>query len=413
MSTTRFFIIMAIFALVAGAYAKDDKTPSGPDWTQGMLLGKVVDAANSKPIAGATVALQDSKGKVLAWTRTDAEGRYAIAADPLKTLRLRPSRRKGLLARLAQGTGRVVGAVVAVPLNAAKGIVQTINPVNTIKSAAVSAAMGNPAPLGANLVGGVMGGVSGAVKNSPKKMRETGANAAVNGAPASKKKAAAKPDKGEIGLRVIAPGYQEVSGTTGAYWIEAAGVTPAGKPVGPQAYLDTVTLGPAGTDKKSAIPDLSVTLTDGHLEPVLAPAGSSVKLSVQIQHPSDPPMALRVFAREDSTGRVVELQPNALGVYGGEMTLDSNMKPGDTTITIAALHAVPVEVGLGSDRDDPLFQFASQLDDLDADKPYEYDPRIMASENRIDLKLTVLDPSQGVPAAPNTEGAGSVPTVLH
>ncbi|MDQ2686531.1 MAG: hypothetical protein M3Y28_01545 [Armatimonadota bacterium] len=413
MRTTRFFTIIAIFALVAGAHAKDDKKPTGPDWAKGMLLGKVVDAANSKPISGATVALQDRKGKVLAWTRTDAEGRYAIAADPLTVLHLRPSRRKGLLARLAQGTGRVVGAVVAVPLNAAKGIAQTLNPINTIKSAAVSAAMGNPMPLGANLVGGIVGGVSGAVKNSPKKMRETGANAAVNGGPAPKKKAADKPDKGEIGVRVIAPGYQEGSGTAGAYWIEAAGVTTDGKPVGPQAYLDTVTLGPVGTDKKSAIPNLSVTLTDGRLDPVLAPAGSSVQLSVKIQQPSDPPMALRVFAREDSTRRVVELQPNALGVYGGQMPLDPNMKPGDTTITIAGLHAIPVEVGLGSDRDDPLFQFASQLDDLNADKTYEYDPRIMASENRIDLKLTVLDPSQAIPSIPNTKGTDTIPTILH
>lgn len=400
------------FLAASGTYAKGDKKPTGPDWTQGMILGKVVNAANSKPIAGATVALQDPKGKVLAWTRTDAEGLYAIAADPLKVLHLRPSRRKGLLTQLAQGTGRVVGAVVAIPLNAAKGIVQTINPVNTIKSVAVSAAIGNPAPLGANLVGGVMGGVADAVKNSPKKMRETGANTAVNGAPATKK-TADKPDKGEIGVRVIAPGYKGGSGTAGAYWIEAAGVTPDSKPVGPQAYLDTVSLGPVGTDKKSTIPNLSVTLTDGHLEPALAPAGSSVKLSVKIQHPSDPPMAVRVFARENSTKRVIELQPNALGVYGGEMPLDPNMKTGDTIITIAALHTVPVEVSLGSDRDDPLFQFASQLDDLAADKPYEYDPRIMASENRIDLKLTVLDPGQGPSVVPNNGGAVIAPPVLH
>lgn len=398
--------------VASGANAKSDKTPAGPDWTQGMILGKVVDAASSKPIAGATVALQDPKGKVLAWTRTDGEGRYAIAADPLKVLHLRPSRRKSLLTQLAQGTGRVVGAVVAIPLNAAKGIVQTINPVNTIKSAAVSAAVGNPAPLGANLLGGVMGGVAGAVKDSPKKMRETGANTVVNGTSASKK-TADKPDKGEIGVRVIAPGYKEGNGTAGAYWIEAAGVTPDSKPVGPQAYLDTVSLGPVATDKKSAISNLSVTLTDGHLEPALAPAGSSVKLSVKIQQPSDPPMALRVFAREDHTKRVIELQPNALGVYGGEMPLDPTMKPGDTTITIAALHTLPVEVSLGSDRDDPLFQFASQLDDLDADKPYEYDPRIMASENRIDLKLTVLDPGQGPSVVPSNGGTATPPPVLH
>ena len=393
-------VVGGLLVLSAGAFAKDDAKATGPDWTRGMLLGKVVSAADNKPVAGATVALQDPKGRVLAWTRTDAEGRYAIAADPLSVLHLRPSRRKGLLTRLAQGTGKVVGAVVSVPINAVKGVVQTVNPVNTIKSAAVSAAMGSPISLGANVIGGVAGGLNAAVKGAPQKMRETGANALVNGAPDKAKAAEAKPDKGEIGVRVIAPGYQEGTGTAGAYWIEAAGVTPDSKPVGPQAYLETIALGPTGTDKKSAIPNISVTLSDGKLEPALAPAGSAVHLSVKVNQPVEPPMSLRVFAREDSTKRVVELQSNALGEWSADMPLDASMKTGDTVITIAAFHAVPVEVGLGSDKDDPLFSFASQLDDMDAAKPYEFDPRIMASENRIDLKLTVLDPTQGTtPAA--------------
>ena len=40
-------------------------------------------------------------------------------------------------------------------------------------------------------------------------------------------------------------------------------------------------------------------------------------------------------------------------------------------------------------------EFVRELDDFDADKPYEFDLRIMASENRLDLPLTVLDPKKG------------------
>ena len=108
--------------------------------------------------------------------------------------------------------------------------------------------------------------------------------------------------------------------------MRAASVTPEAKPVGPQAYLETVALGPVNTGKKSAIPNISVTLSDGKLEPALAPAGSSVHVSVKVNRPGDPPMNIRVFAREDSTKRVVELQANALGEWSADLPLDPKMK---------------------------------------------------------------------------------------
>jgi len=55
-----------------------------------------------------------------------------------------------------------------------------------------------------------------------------------------------------------------------------------------------------------------------------------------------------------------------------------------------------------------LLAWAAQREDLDADKPYHFDPRIMASENRLDLKMTILDPKQETPP-PTTPAPGTPP----
>jgi len=129
----------------------------------------------------------------------------------------------------------------------------------------------------------------------------------------------------------------------------------------------------------------------------MAPPGGTVTITVKLQAPSDPAPKVRVFAREDKKRTVVELKPQGDNVFSGQLTLDPKVAKGDTIITVAALRADPVEVNLRESKADPLLDFAQRLDDLDADKSYDYDPRIMASENRLDLSFTVLDPKLGTP----------------
>src|SRR5205085_2844994 len=87
------------------------------------------------------------------------------------------------------------------------------------------------------------------------------------------------------------------------------------------------------------------------------------------------------------------------------MRLDPKLPAGKTTISFVALRSEPIEVKLDKKKGDPLLEFVRRLDDLDPDKPYSYDPRIMASENRFDLPCTVLDPKQSTAPAP----AGQTP----
>ena len=397
------------------------------EYRKGILYGKVLDIAG-KPVAGATVALQDKKGRVLGWTQTNADGEYALAADPKDALHLRPSRRRGLLEQCA----RAVGDVVAAPLKAVSDAVT--HPGETLKSAAVSIATGTPAPLAAQAAArAVAPGVQDKnfADETARKARETAAKTAVGEGPAPPKKDDKdKPEeKGETRLLVSAPGFKAMQGNSQAYWLEAsdqdkdaanqaenkADAKQGGKNKkddkekakqekdsqrGMQAWLETIKLAPLASDKKSQVAQEVLTLTEAVVEPGVVAAGETVTISAKLHVPPELVSRVRVFAREARRASVIELYPqedkdNTLFV--GVMTLDPRLPPGDTTITIAALRAEPVEVHLDPKKIDPLFLFVRRLEDMQPGKPYEYDPRIMASENRADVKMLVLDGRQASP----------------
>lgn len=163
--------------------------------------------------------------------------------------------------------------------------------------------------------------------------------------------------------------------------------------------MECVKLAPASTDKKSAVEDEAVMLSEPHLDPALAPPGSTVNLSVKVRLPKDPQPSVRVFAREDKKKQVFELQPQKDGVYSSGLLIDPKTPLGETTISVVAMRAEPIDVKLPKAQYDPLTEFVRRLDDLDPDKPYVYDPRILASENRLDIKFTVLDPKAATPPA--------------
>ena len=373
--------------------------PSTAEFRNGVVYGRVLDL-DGKPLPDATVALQDPNGKVMTWTKTNAQGEYALAADPMNALHLRPSARRGLLETCA----RAVGDVAMAPVKAAANIV--VNPGQTVKSAAVSIATGTPAPLVGQAVAPMLKD-----KNVPdrtaKQVRETAVKTAVGDGPTPRGK---KPlaDKGEAYLLVSAPNFKEARVKAGAYWMEGA-VTDKTKPLGMQAWVDTVKLAPAAGDKKSDVVQEALTLTEPTLDQPLLAAGAPLKIKVKLLSPPGPDHKVRVFAREAHKDTVVELTPQEgadKSIYVGTLTLDPKTPTGDTTISVAALRAEPVEVKLDPKKADPLQEFVRRLDDMRADKPYQYDPRIMASENRLDLKLTVLDAKKGTAAAqPSTTPA--------
>jgi hypothetical protein len=348
---------------------------------------------NDKPLVGATVAIKDNHGKVLAWSKTNAEGQYAIAADPMTALQLRPSRRRGLLEQCA----RAVGDVAMAPVKMVGSAVA--NPGKTLTSVAASVATGTPAPLAAQMAVPVLGD-----KNVASETGKQARDAAVKTAAGGKAVAGQKPPavvKGEAQMLVSAPGCKDATGPAEAYWL-ACPCTDKDRPLGMQAWMETVKLAPVAGDKKSEIEHEALTLTDQTIEPTLVPAGGTVKITVKLQSPPGPDCKVRIFARELRKDTVVELtqQGSNKNSYSGSLILDPKTPAGETIVTIAALRAEPVEVKIDQKKADPLIEFVRRLDDMEANKPYEYDPRIMASKNRLDVKLNVLDVKKQTPTSP-------------
>jgi len=377
---------MTFAHLIFAALLCTQAPPNAPDLSKGVLHGRVVDSAG-KPVAGATVALQEKEGKVLAWAKTNEQGEYTLGADTLTALHLRPSRRRGLLEQVV----RTVGDVALAPMKVAAGAVA--NPGRTAKNVAESAAAGSPVPLVKQAEGAVVPNKD-AAKQTAEQAKEAAAKAALGDAPHSTP-AENTADKGEAMLLVSAPQYKDAKVTAGAYWLEPAAAE--GKPrTGLQAWLETVRLAATADKGNSDVQQEAVLLTDPVVTPTLIAPKAPITVQVKLSAPANFNHSIRIFAREQSTKTVVELKPGQdKSLYTAQLILPPNAKAGKTSLAVAALRAEPVDVKLNPKKADPLPEFVKRLEDLDPSKPYGFDPRIMASENRIDAAVTVLDPKKG------------------
>jgi hypothetical protein len=346
---------------------------------KGAIYGKIVDLSG-KPVCGAIVALRLPDGKILSWARTDASGSYAMSADPKVALSLKPSHCKDLLEQCADA----VGAVVMVPVKLAT------SPGPTIHAALVSVASGTPAPLAAQAVEATLPNQT-TVSQVSQASGGAAADVALGGGP---QPAPLRPeDKGRADILVAAKGFKDGNLVANAYWLDPANNDDRGKPVGVQAYLDTIRLAPTSDVKaKDEMENEAYSLSEGVAEPNLAPPGSMIDLHVRLDSAPDEGHRIRIFARLTSKDNVVELTQCEKDkcLFTGLMYIDPRTPAGDTTICFGALRANPVEVKLNPDRPNALKTFVSRLVDMNGDHPYGYDPFVMASENRLDVKLTVL-----------------------
>ena len=386
-----------------------DGSAKPPDFAKGALYGTVVDTATGKPLPDATVAVLAADGKAIAWTKTNAEGKYALPADTINVLHLRPSRRRGLLEEVCRGIGNVAMAPVKIVVGAVS------RPGETVKSAVQATIMGNPAPLATQITNSL----TDKAKTTPT-AAEMGARQAACNEIFSERQTPKKSKKpglcpGELFLAVSAPGYKELKGTAGAFWLEPAGEAKALPRMGIQAWMETVKMAPSAlpADKKSEVAKEALLLAEPIATPALAASGAPVHLSVHLKNPTGFGPKVRVFAREKKKDTVVELvasDPKTPDLYKGDLLLDKNIPSGETQIAIGVLRTEPLEVKVPKAKVDPLLRFAGRLDELEAGKPFDYDPRIFACENRLDLTITVLDakqvtaPAAGAPV-PSPPGA--------
>jgi len=394
---------LGFFSLAAcGAQASTHGAkPTTPDFGKGVFYGKVVDLTTGKPVAGATVALRDKSGRVIAWSRTNAQGEYVIAANALRALHLPRSRHSGLLVEIVRGMGQVVMVPVQVAGVAVKVVKDTVS-MKTVENIAIAAATGSPLPVATQVFDSTLNTILGVKSDALNQTKVAAVKTVFRDQAAATKAQAQTLAPGQVLVQVIAPSYQATQGKACAYWLQPPMKLEDHRSVGAQAWLQTVDLAPANSLKKSEIAKEALTLADPTLEPALAPPGEAIQIRVRLQGPAELAPKVRVFAREARTHAVAELklQPNSDScLFTGEMILPPKAPPGETIISVVGLRAEPVEVRLPKSKIDPLMEFVRRLDDLDPHKPYDYDPLVMATENRLDLPLTILDPKLGTPPA--------------
>ena len=213
---------IGVFTLVfvgAAAGRAAARTAPGPDFRHGALYGKVVDAASGKPVANATVAVEDKRGRVVAWTKTDDRGEYAVAADALKLLQLHPSHHRGFFGGLVHGMVQVVTMpvkVAEVAVETGMKVVKDVNPIPTAEAAAVSAVTANPVPVASRVAGATLNTLMSKTRQS---VQQNAVKAVVGQGQAGSKKGKAQPllVPGELQIAVGAPEYQEIKGVAAAY----------------------------------------------------------------------------------------------------------------------------------------------------------------------------------------------------
>lgn len=343
-----------------------------PDFKRGAVYGHVEDSAG-KPIRGAIVAIRSAAGDIEAWAKTDAEGDYALNVDPKVALNMNGSPHAGLLKECATA----VGDVLMAPVNVAT------RPGPIVKSGLESMAYGTPAPL-------VAQAAQEAIPQPTRyDVRGAAAKAALGDGPVLYRPPVGK--EGQAELLVVAPGCKDADLDAAAYWFDG----PQGRGKGLRAWVETVKMAPEDGGDKPSVVNQVISLTNGTAEPSLVPPGEAVKIRVKLSQPPDSDHPVRVFARESRRGEVVELQPDpATKGFCGELHFGRGFPSGPTTICIAAVRADPVEIHLPKGKD-PFPLFVHRMDDMQPTKPYQYDPMIMASENRLDLKVIVLPPQPG------------------
>jgi hypothetical protein len=357
-------------------------------FVRGVIYGKILDASG-KPVGGATVALYNRTNKVLSWARTDPNGCYCLAANTKLALDIKPSKNRGLLMRCCNAAQEVV----MTPVRAVANMVA--NPGLTVAAAGVSVASGTPAPLEAQAIAASVPNHETVVQTQ---LAAQGAAAAQALGVGPLPPPTDQSTEGQAYLAVEAPGFKKADVKANAYWLEPP-ADQNGLKMGLQAWVDTVQLAPE-TAKQNAVPvPDEIKLISPTISSSLVPAGSDVHLTVRVQAPASGNHPIRVFAREYPRNIVVELFPGKdKDVYEGDMHIDRLCSLGDATICIGALRAKPVEVKLDTDNNDAFFRFVKRLEDMQAGKPYGYDPMIMASQNRAEIKLTVLSPKTETPA---------------
>lgn len=399
----RFAIALALAAILVTptAVRADDVVYAG---------GRILAADGKTPLADAAIAVYDEKGKVIAHGKTDAAGRYSLAV-PRGALHLSKKRGGGFsLGGILKGAGSLLNVAAGVApmalggfgglpglggggaLSAVTGLAGGGNPLGGLGGLAGKLPGGVALPNGANMKkmmeamqkAGAQGGMSDELMRSLMSAHgdgmddEFGADAPSPNSP------------GALVFRVTCSGYNEVGGVGQIYWMQDETVQDNGKDKARSvAWVDPICLAKDGDSLPSRIVRGYFAFADSGIEPAIVEMGQTVTIFAKLPLPEEPKVDLVVLARNAKTGEAWELSLGADGVYKAEIPVDKKFAKNDQTISILAYPRAGTE-GRSKKAEDAIK--GAGLWKLD--KRFEYNPRIIASRNRADLRLTVVEPAK-------------------
>ncbi len=370
--------------------------------------GRILSSDGKTPVEGAIIAVYDEKANVIAHATTDADGRYSLSV-PRDVLHLSPKRKGGnflgsilggvskltsiaaSVAPMAIGAGALGG--LALP-GGAGGIGQIIGGGGIPNLGEIGQGIGQFAAVG-------MGGVgqmkpTAAQIEMVKKMMPPGMNteyldSMMNMYGANSQEPTAN-SPGALVLRVVRTGSSEVGGIAQVYWLQNSEVEENGKSVKrSEVWLDPIWLSKDGGKAPSRIVRGYFAISDAHADPPIVEFGQTLTLSVELPLPEEPRVNVVVLAHNAKTGETFELAPAGDGLYRAAVPVDKKFAQNDQVISILAY---PREAG-ASGRSDKEEDAISGAGLWKLDKPFVYNPRLIASRNRLDLKVTVVEPARG------------------
>jgi hypothetical protein len=320
--------------------------------------GRVFSSDGRTPLPGALVAVYDSKNHVIDYTRTDERGEYALAV-PRHALNLQGKGGKGFF-RQVMGLAGGVGRVATLPLKAG------------IRAAAAVSTVADPlTKIG---IGAASGVAQGLVDQMAPRGRKT---------PVLERN-----QPGVLVMKVTRPGHNDVLSLARVYWLEEEQYRAGGKQQRSlAAWVDPVQLSAAGDEKPSTITSTFLTFTEARFEPSIAEVGQKVSLVVKLPTPPDPSTPTVVIARHCKTGEIYQLEPEGDGIYRADIQVIKKFPKNDQGFCVVAYAEQDDKPGRNKKVEDAIC--GSGL--LNPEKPYIYNPLLVASRNRADVMLTVVD----------------------
>lgn len=387
-----------------------------------QATGRVYTADAKQPLAHALVAIYDDKNNVIAHAKTDADGRYVVSV-PRSALHL-PGVRKGngFFKQLGRGIKAVAGvalstvsAVAPLALGGTEALA-VLGGLDGLRSLAGPKSNGNAVAQtlheNSGLVAKLMAGTLTRDEEEdlindgvPPQVIEKLRNASRGQATGVTDNAPDPNAPGALHMRVSLPGYRDLQSVGQIYWAQEETLSANGKTTKRlAAWLDPIHLAPISVAGAAVLLDAASSrvsrsyfrFEEARVEPSIVERGQTATVSVRLQTPPEPdnlPFLVvgRIINGRGERSVLFELKPTSEpGTYRGAFVIDRSFAKNDQTICILA-YPVP-RSGSPGQRSKSAEEALDRAGVWRLDQPFDWNPLVVASRNRAELRLTVVEP---------------------